>query len=566
MTMEEQKNKRLAAQMERLYVSEWERHLRMSTSGGFFVLKENGGTVPLTREAIRQHIAMTQTIGVYASAAGSRFICFDVDEGKWDTVQRVMMSLSELGISEEYQHVSLSGGKGFHVEVFFDALISMSYLRTIYNAVLRIGELDSKQVELRPTPGQGVKLPLSIHRKTGMVCWFVDRHTQEPIMTSDYLMDIELIDYQFVQQLVKRLKEEESMIADENNEREKAQWSPVMIAENGFAPLKEKHTRHNVMRSMALYCRSRGAAPDECRSILDEWYKRQDTRMIGSPVEEVRRDVDFIVDWAYRVPLIQKAPKRNDWMIGVTRRELLDAIGQNGKAARKIHFSVAVREKAHRASISIDKMAENLGIHSCTVSTALSKMVKDGTIRSVAGKNIRHPDGNFYRQPTAYYIADKGSEGYHTQDDAQTVMVSLREVETNGTKAFYRALGEMFDMRTLVELLNKTELLEYLDYTDQIMEEMIRAHGGTSTGANAQSEVAACGGEAETRDIGAGSDCDADAGRGAAAENGVSGEDIQATQCGDELPASAEGWQQCGNDGRCLSQAADVPDAVRDAG
>src|SRR5699024_1888135 len=66
---------------------------------------------------------------------------------------------------KDYITVSFSGSKGYHVELFFDEAIQWQALEPFYKEVLlKLGKT-KKEIELRPT-GNGLKLPLSTHRKT----------------------------------------------------------------------------------------------------------------------------------------------------------------------------------------------------------------------------------------------------------------------------------------------------------------------------------------------------------------------------------------------------------------
>ena len=119
-------------------------------------------------------------------------MCFDVDDGNPDTVRAIMRGLASCGIESRYVHVSTSGGKGYHVEVFFDYPVETWKLKRVYDWIIAEMSLDRKKVEFRPTNKQAIKLPLGVHHKTGNTCWFLDKETFAPIETKTHIFDIEV--------------------------------------------------------------------------------------------------------------------------------------------------------------------------------------------------------------------------------------------------------------------------------------------------------------------------------------------------------------------------------------
>lgn len=63
------------------------------------------------------------------------------------------------------------------MELIFDKLVYTNRLYALYSMVISQANLDPRKVEFRLLPGNAIKLPLSIHGKTGNVCWFVDQKT-----------------------------------------------------------------------------------------------------------------------------------------------------------------------------------------------------------------------------------------------------------------------------------------------------------------------------------------------------------------------------------------------------
>lgn len=79
---------------------------------------------------------------MFAGKWGSRFMCFDVDNGERETVFRILNKLEATGIPRHMIHVSYSGGKGYHVELFCKEIVCTDQWHRLYMYVIRAGELD----------------------------------------------------------------------------------------------------------------------------------------------------------------------------------------------------------------------------------------------------------------------------------------------------------------------------------------------------------------------------------------------------------------------------------------
>ena len=71
-------------------------------------------------------------------------------------------------------------------------------------------------------------------------------------------------------------------------------------------PLTETGTRHNQMRSIAVYLRTQGHSREACRKAMLEWYEAQDPALIRSDRETVLHDMEEMLDWA--APMLLRTP------------------------------------------------------------------------------------------------------------------------------------------------------------------------------------------------------------------------------------------------------------------
>ena len=141
-----------------LYISYRGRYVMMLPQAGkIFMPKTSSGPAKLTNRAVCQHVNRQIAIGVFAGAHASKFICFDVDLPDPSEVRRLMDAMVFYGVPRDLIYVSTSGGKGYHVEIFFDGLVYTDRLRTFFDCVVLKAESNPLKVEFRPTNGLSIK-------------------------------------------------------------------------------------------------------------------------------------------------------------------------------------------------------------------------------------------------------------------------------------------------------------------------------------------------------------------------------------------------------------------------
>ena len=137
------------------------------------------------------------TYGVFNGGYKNKFLTFDVDctdltTSRWATLKLINVLIESFNINRQDIHVSFSGSKGYHVDLFFDKPVLTDDLHRFYTHVIsEVDAIPNGQIEFRPSWSQGVKLPLGVHQKTRARCWFVDNETLEPIENYDYILNIE---------------------------------------------------------------------------------------------------------------------------------------------------------------------------------------------------------------------------------------------------------------------------------------------------------------------------------------------------------------------------------------
>ncbi len=379
--------KETVARLFDLYVNYTDKYLMSLPSVGLFVPKKGkqGERTPatLSESAMFGHLNRHYALGVFADPNASKFICFDVDINDTHVCDGIIKSIVGFGIPEQYIHVSTSGGKGFHVEIFFDRPVHTMNLIRLYRAVIMDTGYNYRKVEFRPTNTQGIKLPLSVHYKTGNIAWFLDKDYQ-PIETTDYVFDIYKYPAEWFNKLsIPIISKEEFTANIVRNEEEgtcgDVRSEPPMDYDGVWVPrsMTVSGTRHSMMVQIAARCKA--GTVERCEEILTNWYYKQDQSLISTPENEVLEDISRIASWAESEGLLkaETSPCINYY-------DTLMILNQPTKLARKIMFYMLVRINDNpwgKRKEPMKSIAEFIGASVNGVMSCIASMIADGSLR-----------------------------------------------------------------------------------------------------------------------------------------------------------------------------------------
>jgi len=161
-----------------LFVHRKEVFSTQQNSGAYFPTKRE-----ITLNDIEKHLAGEITIGVYCLDTDNtvKWACVDIDGDKsLDPLENKKIHYPEAKIIynlfKDYPRMlEFSGRKGYHIWIFFNPRVAADYAQRLVKARLnRVGlnrhEVFPKQTELNEGRlyGNLVKLPLALHKKTGL--------------------------------------------------------------------------------------------------------------------------------------------------------------------------------------------------------------------------------------------------------------------------------------------------------------------------------------------------------------------------------------------------------------
>ncbi len=399
-----------------LYVLYRKKFLLLNKDGEYITLptKDGNQNIKLSDSYIRNHLKNTYTVGVFAGTVFTKFVCFDVDVkdkelAKW-TVYKLVNSLHEVGVPEEYIYVSHSGSKGYHVEIFFDKPIQNKDINQFYLLVLNYAGLlniDYGEVELRPTGTQGVKIPLGQHFKTGDICWYCDYYKcLKPIVSYEYILNIQQLNTEEFYNILNRANDTLDITDEQAEVYENIikKHKPLKIYEQNIDTeitieaiedliangITRQGTRHNSLLKIAKYNKHNGMSSQENTQYLIEWLSQQDIRNYSTKWEDALKDIDLIVKWTYENKGSLVIRKKS---VQIDPKEIEELLKIKGKNDKLLLYSLLVHSKRYETKqgifyMSYKQMEEVTGLHKDTVIEIVKRLENSNLIEVYRSNNI----------------------------------------------------------------------------------------------------------------------------------------------------------------------------------
>lgn len=371
-----------------------------------YMPKSSSGPVKLTNRVVCRHLNRKLAISVFAGAYSSKFICFDVDYPDPFEVKKLIEILTRYGVPRDLIYVSTSGGKGYHVEIFFDGLVYTEQLRKFYDCVCVDGNFDPHKIEFRPTNGQAIKLPLSVHFKTGRVCWYLDRDTLQPIEDPAYVLQIQQMAVADFEKVLEILPPRKPFDTPENETVPTRKMKRADLAQmegDGYPDLLEPGHRHNTMLAIGIHNRYRGLRQERNREELLAWTARQpEDFLLQSPVA-LEREADDIMRWVYSEQFVVASPGKGKPTV-FTADDIAYWAAQPNRICRRLMFLLVWGGKYWNCcQMSYERIGKFLGATDVSASGAVRKMVEEKQI-SVEHGRVRIKDGQPVRTANRYYL------------------------------------------------------------------------------------------------------------------------------------------------------------------
>ena len=358
-------NNLLVDAFNRLYITYRKKFILQQSDGSYHTIKR-----PLNDYWLHEHLQRNQTVGVFCGSI-TKFICFDIDTGKsavTDMLYLYDVLINHFDIDSESIGVSLSGGKGYHIEIFYDKPIELHLAKLFYENVLNYTGYDPTQIELRPLHTNGVKLPLGKHRKANRICWYIDPLTQAK-HKNNHILNIKQLDTeQFIkaQQLQEQYEIEQELPVDEMTDAQRDQSIQTVLAGvntdvfevehllNIDLPdilerraLKYPNTRNKYTVLLAIYLKDMGHTISNSVAIIDDVMlntKAHYKGFIQSSKRHIQRETAKIVKHTHKKNYTIHQIQRD---VALYEDEIKDILSVKGIHLQRLYTSMVIHAKRY---------------------------------------------------------------------------------------------------------------------------------------------------------------------------------------------------------------------------
>lgn len=490
-----------------LYVLNTNKYLIQKPGGEYSTItykkRNTVGARPLLPYIIQQHLNQKKTVGIFAGSYYTKFICFDVDfknkeMAKW-IVYKITNTLRELGLKIGDYHISNSGGKGYHIEIFIDDLIPVTTAKRFFNLVINKAEVFGfdGEVEFRPTNTQGVKLPLGLnqkHYKTGGYCGFCDEfnglNEYELDEEIEYFLSIKKIKRVVINSIInndeenKKLNQMEKQIKERSKStnlkkeiqdteevvvqhKELSIYNPTEIFsikqisklyDNGLSRIG---TRHNACLNLAKFFKYNGLKKEKSEQLLIEWLKKQDKKYYSTPIDEAIKDIKEIIEYVFTHDYSLVPPKKD---IDISFNEINQIILQCPEKNQKLLvYSMLIHSKrfANKDDVfymTFNQMEEVSGLTRMTCINQINKLEKLGAIEVVErnGNNYIYDKelGKPMSKPNKYRIT-------LNIEESKNEITYISKFDKDGIDDFKSCINNYYRKEDIKKLLPRKQF-EYL--------------------------------------------------------------------------------------------------------
>lgn len=414
------------------------------------------------------HLHRKQTIGIMCHTH-SKFICFDVDFkedkllSRWYT-QKLVNLLQAFNFAQKYINVSLSGSKGYHVEIFFEEVVSYKQIEYLYDLVLEelyystdydsltvtnntnmtLEQLKNK-IELRPKSNIGVKLPLSIHQVTKNVCYYCDNITLEPIKDINYILEIKRCSREYIEyaiELGNEFRYERNSINKFNAEvKEKVnpaksqklytseEYTIDYIEDLIESGLQYQGSRHNSLMKIARYYYHLGVSIEENEKSLCDWMSWQDQRYYNSSEIEWRIDIKSILKYVYDNARGLTGVVRD---VTINKNEMMEVLKHSARKKKLLFYALIIHSKRYSISsgefyMTYEQINESTGLADDTITKYIKELSQEGEIEITRQNEKRnHSNKNL---PNKYIIKNTNIRANNKEDKQFIVDKNIKNLE-----------------------------------------------------------------------------------------------------------------------------------------
>lgn len=443
---------------------------------------------------VYHHINYETTLGVFAGKKDgieiSKFITFDVDVpdrelAKW-VVYKIVHVLQNIGIDDEFIHISFSGNKGYHVDIFFDSPIELNLLNQFYIYVLAESDLtkfDFGKVEFRPTYTQGVKIPLGLNFRnednfSNNTCYFC-KYSEglRPINDPLYITKIQKMDNILFRLILDKIFDIEDMDTNIKN------ISAYIETKEAHKPLKSylqnideeitiesiedlietgltrTGTRWNSLLKIAKYYKHMEVSRENCKEWITEWMNQQDKNCYTTKWKYVLKDIDNIIEYVYTHECTIVGGVK---IVDITYAEIKEVLKAKSKNEKLVLYSMLIHSKRYAKKSGIFYFPYSLmeQATSLTKKTLIKivKQLEENKFIEVVQRN-KPVEHKIIKEPNKYKITLNIIEDINNINK----IFSYKEGD-NYIESFNNCIIYLFDNKEIKLLCSRRHYKELMDY------------------------------------------------------------------------------------------------------
>lgn len=416
-----------------------------------------------SKNDIIEHLKLERTLGIFPYDNASHFLVFDIDIFNPKIMLSIFCALKRLGFNENEILMNWSGGKGYHLAIFFNKAILKKELRDFFDIVLieagwfedNLRGNGSPLIEGRGITEQGVKLPLSLNRKETIIkcgdirvkssnkyCFLTDEFGKK-VDTISKLESMKKVDIQRIKHIIhkykskpnnyfkeveshknemveNKVKQLEDVVASVNIDAFNKTTEQINISIERILDIPiEPGNRNKTLLKIAVWNKTRGLSAEENEKFLIE-FSGKEIHNFRTSIEENNKEIQNIMQtiyfsdkaYKYRISATIKD-------ISYSKEDILEILSVKDEKLRKVYFAIFTHFKMYGDKhtkeffMTYETLGKLLNLNGKDINKRLVELEKFNKIKFLRkGEKDSKGDRNL---PNKYYFVYDMKESIETE-------------------------------------------------------------------------------------------------------------------------------------------------------
>jgi len=276
------------------------------SSKAFMEQQSHGGYIPSDRlleaDDIKAHLKGSKTVGAYLIEPVENtvnFLALDIDIKNPKILRRLLEACQEMGIKQHQILTEDSGNKGWHIWLPFSEPVPAAQARSLGELIYKISripefiEIFPKQTKVKDGDyGNGIKLPLGIHKKSNRRSEFIDPDSFKRIDDTAFLK-IQKIDPVQLEAMLDAYAEEITPKPSPTRNVSKPLNAEFKCINNALEGVSEGHRDTALFNLVTYYLYIKKLPPAQVVPILLDWNQRNNPPL---DEEDISKKVTYVFE------------------------------------------------------------------------------------------------------------------------------------------------------------------------------------------------------------------------------------------------------------------------------